>query len=51
MDDPDPNLQLLQDDRIPYAGWPVALVVAETFEQARAAAMSLPVEYEAQPGT
>ncbi len=47
--DPDPNLQLLQDDRIPYAGWPVALVVAETFEQARAAAMSLPVEYEAQP--
>ncbi|MFC0436414.1 xanthine dehydrogenase family protein molybdopterin-binding subunit [Kutzneria buriramensis] len=47
--DADPNLQLLQDDRIPYAGWPVALVVAETFEQARAAAMALPVKYHAQP--
>ncbi|MFE3261901.1 xanthine dehydrogenase family protein molybdopterin-binding subunit [Nocardia sp. NPDC059091] len=43
---PDGNLQLLQSAEIPYAGWPVALVVAETWEQARLAAAALPVDYE-----
>ena len=35
--------------RDPYAGRPVALVVAETLEQARAAAEALPVTYDEQP--
>ncbi|MFC4855964.1 xanthine dehydrogenase family protein molybdopterin-binding subunit [Actinophytocola glycyrrhizae] len=43
---PDGSLQLLQDDVIPYAGRPVALVVAETPEQARAAAGALRVTYD-----
>ncbi|GAA1016158.1 hypothetical protein Aple_021340 [Acrocarpospora pleiomorpha] len=46
---PDGGLQLLQDDVIPFAGRPVALVVAETPEQARAAAQALPVTYEERP--
>ncbi|MFF1654574.1 xanthine dehydrogenase family protein molybdopterin-binding subunit [Streptomyces sp. NPDC058255] len=46
---PDPALQLFQLDRIPYVGWPVALVVAETPEQAREAAEALVVEYDAEP--
>jgi xanthine dehydrogenase YagR molybdenum-binding subunit len=46
---PDGALQLLQDDVIPHAGRPVALVVAETQEQARAAADALPVTYDEQP--
>jgi xanthine dehydrogenase YagR molybdenum-binding subunit len=46
---PDGGLQLLQDDVIPFAGRPVALVVAETLEQAQAAAAALPVTYEEQP--
>ncbi|GII95872.1 xanthine dehydrogenase family protein molybdopterin-binding subunit [Sinosporangium siamense] len=46
---PDGGLQLLQDDVIPHAGRPVALVVAETLEQARAAAEALPVTYEVLP--
>jgi xanthine dehydrogenase YagR molybdenum-binding subunit len=46
---PDGGLQLLQDDVIPFAGRPVALVVAETLEQAQAAADALPVTYDAQP--
>jgi xanthine dehydrogenase YagR molybdenum-binding subunit len=46
---PDGGLQLLQDDLIPFAGRPVALVVAETLEQAQAAARALPVTYEEQP--
>ncbi|WP_326829134.1 xanthine dehydrogenase family protein molybdopterin-binding subunit [Streptosporangium sp. NBC_01810] len=46
---PDGGLRLLQDDAIPYAGRPVALVVAETLEQAQAAAEALPVTYEEQP--
>jgi xanthine dehydrogenase YagR molybdenum-binding subunit len=45
----DRGLHLLQDDVVPYAGWPVALVVAETPEQARAAALALPVTYDEQP--
>ncbi|MFI0786820.1 xanthine dehydrogenase family protein molybdopterin-binding subunit [Streptomyces lydicus] len=46
---PDPVLQLFQHDRVPYVGWPVALVVAETSEQAREAAEALTVEYETEP--
>ncbi|MFE4016341.1 xanthine dehydrogenase family protein molybdopterin-binding subunit [Streptomyces sp. NPDC059101] len=49
MGPPDPALQIFQHDRVPYAGWPVALVVAETSEQAREAAESLVVEYDAEP--
>ncbi|WP_329045610.1 xanthine dehydrogenase family protein molybdopterin-binding subunit [Amycolatopsis sp. NBC_01488] len=44
--DPDPNLLVLQDDRIPNTGWPVALVVAGTWEQARAAATAVVIDYE-----
>lgn len=46
---PDGGLQLLQDDAVPHAGRPVALVVAETLEQARAAADALPVTYAQDP--
>jgi xanthine dehydrogenase YagR molybdenum-binding subunit len=46
---PDANLQVLQDDRVPHRGWPVALVVAETPEQARAAAEALVVTYDEEP--
>ncbi|GGP85920.1 xanthine dehydrogenase family protein molybdopterin-binding subunit [Saccharothrix coeruleofusca] len=46
---PDGSLLLLQDEVVPYAGWPVALVVAETPEQARAAAAALRVTCDAEP--
>ncbi|MEU8890021.1 xanthine dehydrogenase family protein molybdopterin-binding subunit [Streptomyces sp. NPDC048442] len=46
---PDPAVALFQNDRVPYAGWPVALVVAETSEQAREAAESLVVRYAEEP--
>ncbi|GLY84190.1 xanthine dehydrogenase family protein molybdopterin-binding subunit [Actinoallomurus iriomotensis] len=46
---PDANLQLLQDDRVPHVGWPVALVVAETQEQARAGADALVITYDEEP--
>ena len=46
---PDGTLQVLQDDRVPHRGWPVALVVAETAEQARAAAEELVVTYDEEP--
>jgi xanthine dehydrogenase YagR molybdenum-binding subunit len=46
---PDGTLQILQDDQVPHAGWPVALILAETLEQARAAAEALVVEYDEQP--
>lgn len=46
---PDPTAVVFQHDRVPHAGWPVALVVAETPEQARAAADALTVTYEAEP--
>jgi len=46
---PDAALLLLQDDVVPYAGWPLALVVAETPEQAQAAAEAVKVTYEEQP--
>ncbi|MFD5593963.1 xanthine dehydrogenase family protein molybdopterin-binding subunit [Streptomyces griseorubiginosus] len=46
---PDPSIALFQSDRVPYMGWPVALVVAETPEQAREAAEALVVRYEVEP--
>ncbi|GGM26384.1 xanthine dehydrogenase family protein molybdopterin-binding subunit [Dactylosporangium sucinum] len=46
---PDRSLPMLQDDVIAYAGRPVALVVAETPEQARAAAARLRVTYDTEP--
>ncbi|MDX2593107.1 MULTISPECIES: xanthine dehydrogenase family protein molybdopterin-binding subunit [Streptomyces] len=46
---PDPTCAAFQHDRVPYLGWPVALVVAETSEQAREAAESLVVHYEQEP--
>jgi xanthine dehydrogenase YagR molybdenum-binding subunit len=39
----------LHDDRVRYAGQPVAVVVAETFEQAHDAAARVRVGYEAEP--
>ncbi|MFF9488761.1 xanthine dehydrogenase family protein molybdopterin-binding subunit [Streptomyces sp. NPDC014676] len=46
---PDPTAAVFQNDRVPHAGWPVALVVAETSEQAREAAERLVVTYEQEP--
>ncbi|MEV8592589.1 xanthine dehydrogenase family protein molybdopterin-binding subunit [Streptomyces sp. NPDC052012] len=46
---PDPTAAVFQHDRVPHAGWPVALVVAETPEQAREAAESLVVAYDEEP--
>ncbi|GGJ77607.1 oxidoreductase [Streptomyces camponoticapitis] len=46
---PDPTAAVFQNDRVPYAGWPVALVVAETPEQAREAAEALVVTYDEEP--
>jgi xanthine dehydrogenase YagR molybdenum-binding subunit len=46
---PDPTVAVFQNDRVPHRGWPVALVVAETSEQAREAAESLVVHYEEEP--
>ncbi|MFI1422448.1 xanthine dehydrogenase family protein molybdopterin-binding subunit [Streptomyces sp. NPDC020731] len=46
---PDPTAAVFQNDRVPHAGWPVALVVAETSEQAREAAESLVVTYGQEP--
>src|ERR1700761_4637172 len=39
----------LNNDEVPYFGFPVAFVVADTFEQATAAAALLKVHYEALP--
>lgn len=41
----DPVLAVLQDDRVPHRGWPVALVLAESTEAARAGAGAVHVEY------
>ncbi|MFJ9407540.1 xanthine dehydrogenase family protein molybdopterin-binding subunit [Streptomyces sp. NPDC101393] len=49
MGKPDPTVTVFQHDRVPCAGWPVALVVAETPEQAREAAEALVVEYDEEP--
>jgi xanthine dehydrogenase YagR molybdenum-binding subunit len=46
---PDAGLLILQDDRVPHRGWPVALVVAESPEQARAGAEALVVTYDEEP--
>ncbi|MBZ9645720.1 xanthine dehydrogenase family protein molybdopterin-binding subunit [Streptomyces sp. PSKA30] len=46
---PEPTTALFQHDRVPHVGWPVALVVAETSEQAREAAEALVVTYEQEP--
>ncbi|MGW0797750.1 xanthine dehydrogenase family protein molybdopterin-binding subunit [Streptomyces sp. NPDC002692] len=46
---PDPIAQVFQGDRVPYSGWPVALVVAGTPERAREAAEALVVEYDEEP--
>ncbi|MEU6476999.1 xanthine dehydrogenase family protein molybdopterin-binding subunit [Streptomyces sp. NPDC047017] len=46
---PDPTCALFQNDRVAHLGWPVALVVAETSEQAREAAEALVVRYEQEP--
>ncbi|MET8561117.1 xanthine dehydrogenase family protein molybdopterin-binding subunit [Streptomyces flaveolus] len=46
---PDPTCAIFQNDRVPHQGWPVALVVAETSEQAREAAEALVVHYEQEP--
>ncbi|MEU6664190.1 xanthine dehydrogenase family protein molybdopterin-binding subunit [Streptomyces sp. NPDC046821] len=46
---PDPIVEVFQHDRVPFVGWPVALVVAETSEQAREAAEALVVHYDEEP--
>ncbi|MEU9499522.1 xanthine dehydrogenase family protein molybdopterin-binding subunit [Streptomyces sp. NPDC048196] len=46
---PDPTCAVFQHDRVPSLGWPVALVVAETSEQAREAAEALVVHYDQEP--
>jgi xanthine dehydrogenase YagR molybdenum-binding subunit len=45
---PDAGMLLLQDENIPYAGWPIAVVVAETQEQAQEAAESVVVTYDVE---
>lgn len=46
---PDPIVEVFQHDRVPFVGWPVAMVVAETSEQAREAAEAMVVRYEEEP--
>ncbi|MFE0120078.1 xanthine dehydrogenase family protein molybdopterin-binding subunit [[Kitasatospora] papulosa] len=46
---PDPAAVVFQHDKVPFAGWPVALVVAETPEEAREAAETLAVTYDREP--
>lgn len=46
---PNPVVGIFQHDRVPFMGWPVALVVAETSEEARAAADALVVRYDEEP--
>jgi len=43
------NLSLLQDAEVHYNGQPVAVVVAKSLNEARAAARMLKIEYAAQP--
>src|SRR5690349_13324042 len=45
----DPILAVLQDDRVPHRGWPVALVVADSLASARAGADALHITYETAP--
>nr|BBJ55740.1 hypothetical protein SAVMC3_83690 [Streptomyces avermitilis] len=44
----DPTLAVLQNPRVPHRGWFVALVVAETLEEARAGAAAVRVDYAAE---
>jgi xanthine dehydrogenase YagR molybdenum-binding subunit len=44
----DPYLTLLQNAQVPHNGWYIALVVADTLENARRAAQALRVEYDVQ---
>ncbi len=46
---PDRTAAVFQHDRVPHMGWPVALVVADTSEQAREAAEALVVHYAPEP--
>src|SRR3954463_5176085 len=46
---PAPPFRPLYDERIHYAGQPIALVVAETFEIARYAASLIRADYETEP--
>jgi xanthine dehydrogenase YagR molybdenum-binding subunit len=43
------RMELLQDDRVRYAGQPIAVVVAETLEAATEGAALLAPRYEAEP--
>jgi xanthine dehydrogenase YagR molybdenum-binding subunit len=43
------RLDLLQNDRVRYAGQPIAVVIAETFEAATEGAALLSPRYEAEP--
>ena len=43
------RLHVLQDDRVRFFGQPVAVVVAETLDQAEHAAAALRIRYEGQP--
>ena len=45
----DPGRQLLQTERVRYAGDLVALIVAETYEEARDASELIEIDYEALP--
>ena len=47
--EPDKSFRALQSDRIFFNAQPVALVVAETYEQARYAARLVKVSYNAEP--
>jgi len=49
IDPPGERLHVLQDDRVHFQGQPVALVIAETFEQATYAALLVHIEYEEEP--
>ncbi|MFD3652031.1 xanthine dehydrogenase family protein molybdopterin-binding subunit [Streptomyces sp. NPDC058620] len=42
----DPILAVLPNDRVPHRGWPVALVLADSLEAARAGARAVRIEYE-----
>ncbi|MEU6253803.1 xanthine dehydrogenase family protein molybdopterin-binding subunit [Streptomyces sp. NPDC047043] len=44
----DPTLAVLQNSRVPHRGWFVALVVAETLEDARAGAAAVHVSYDVE---
>lgn len=44
----DPTLAVLQEPGVPHRGWTVALVVARSLEEARAAAAAVRVEYAAE---